>query len=96
MEAPKLPTIFKQNRANTFNFKPRYYDPSRERIEKLRQKYQRQQREGKNTEERHLELEAKLKQEWRSRRQTSVNSSNRTLLLIIAVLLILTYYIITY
>lgn len=97
MKAPKLPSIFKQSQAKGFEFKPRYYDERKERIENLRQKYALYEEAAKKRgEERSRILEDKLRSEWQGKRQASVNSSNRTLLAIIILLLFVTYYIITY
>lgn len=91
MEAPKLPSFIRQNKHKTFEFKPRYYSESKERIEELRKKYQRQN-EGKPKNGEHLRGE--LSTAWRDNRNTTVKSSNKTLLLIIVALCAITYHII--
>lgn len=97
MKPPKLPSIFKQHSAKGFEFKPRYYNERKERLENLRNKYALyEDARQKRGDERSQALEDKMHSEWTSRRQSSVNSSNRILLLIIVALLFLTYYIITY
>lgn len=95
MEAPKLPSFIRQNKHKTFEFKPRYYDESKERIAELRKKYHgdSEASEGKGRSD---FSRGELSQAWRDNRQTKVKSSNRTLLLIITGLLALTYYIIMY
>ena len=47
MRAPKLPSIFKSQRNKQFNLPSRYYDPRKERLEELQNKYD-QQGEGSN------------------------------------------------
>lgn len=96
MQAPKLPSIFKQLRASQFDFKPRYYNESKERIEKLRAKYERENKMTEEDKEALRKFDVDFSTNWRSNRQTSVNSSNRMLLLIIVALLFVTYYIISY
>ncbi len=96
MEAPKLPSIFKQHRAKHFSFKPRHYDERKERLEKLRAKYQKEASQSAEKKVKRAEIEDRFRSEWQSRRQSSVKSSNRVLLLIITGLLFLTYYIIMY
>lgn len=92
MEAPKLPSFIRQNKHKTFEFKPRYYSESKERIEELRKKYQRQNEGGKPKNGEHLRGE--LSNAWRDNRNTTVKSSNKTLLLIIVALCAITYHII--
>lgn len=94
MEAPRLPSFFKQNRAKAFDFKPRYYDESKERIEKLRAQYAAEKEFERKHNVNPRELEEQLRKEWRSKRNTSVRSSNRTLYLVIIGLLTLTYFLI--
>lgn len=99
MEAPRLPSIFKQNRAREFNYKPLYYDERKERIEEMRKKYQKSEDgsyvPGKIS-FRDVDKPGELKQSWQADRQKSVRSSNRNLILILVGLLLITYYIITY
>lgn len=91
MEAPKLPSFIRQNKHKTFEFKPRYYNERKERIEELRKKYGKADpKERKGGEH----LRGELSDRWRENRQTKVNSSNRTLLLIVVALLALTYLLI--
>lgn len=92
MEAPKLPSFFKQNRAKSFEFRPRYYDERKERIEKLRRQYSKKQEKPGLAKSQDMRKEA-LRLEWGQRRQTKVKSSNRSLLFIVAVLFLLTYLI---
>ncbi len=92
MEAPKLPSFIKQNKHKSFEFKPRYYDERKERIEELRKKYGKS--EAKDPKAEKERFRENLSSRWQDTRQTKVNSSNRTLLLIIVALLALTYYLI--
>lgn len=39
MRAPKLPSIFKAQRSKEFSIPSRYYDPRKERIEELENRY---------------------------------------------------------
>lgn len=92
MEAPKLPSFIRQNKHKSFEFKPRYYDERKERIEELRRKYGK--KDATNAKADRERLREDLSGKWHGSRQTKVNSSNRTLLLIIVALLALTYYLI--
>jgi len=91
MQAPKLPSFIKQNRHKNFEFKPRYYDERKERIQELRKKYG-QETGARPTGGEHLR--GKLSNHWQESRGAKVQKSNRTLILIIAILLFITYYII--
>lgn len=89
MQAPRLPSIFKQRNAKAFEYKPLYYDESKERIEELKKKYA--NKEMVAVEE---SIRQRMKTEWRDQRSKQVGKSNRTLLFIIAVLLFIVYWII--
>jgi len=95
MEAPKLPTIFKQNRARSFDFKPRYYDERKERIEKIKQKYNKTGQNDTSTKS-SIDFRSEMSSEWRNSRKGSVKNSNGRLLGIIVVLALITYLIIYY
>ena len=92
MQAPRLPSVFKQNRAKRFEFNPRFYDERKERIEELKKKYA---SEGKSTEGIRTIQRGSLKSDWRSgdTRAEKVGSSNRLLLIIVIALFALTYLI---
>lgn len=91
MEAPKLPSVFKAHRAKQFEFKPRYYDERKERLEELKKKY-----DGKEVRRTTLSFREKVDGKWRHERSRSVSKSNLRLLLIIAILTFITYKIIMY
>lgn len=91
MEAPKLPSIFKSHRAKQFEFKPRYYDARKERIEELKKKYA-----DKEIRRSTISFREKVEGKWRHERSRSVSKSNLRLLLIIAILTFITYKIIMY
>lgn len=91
MEAPKLPSFIRQNKHKTFEFKPRYYDESKERIEELRKKYHR--KEGEAAAVGGETMRAAMQHSWSGNRQGKVQSSNRRLLYIIVGLLAVTYYL---
>lgn len=91
MQAPRLPSIFKHRSAKAFDYKPLYYDERKERIEELKKKYA--DKEMVAVEE---SIRTRMQTEWRDQRSKQVGNSNRTLLLIIAVLLFVVYWIIKY
>ena len=92
MEAPKLPSFIRQNKHKNFEFKPRYYDERKERIDELRKKYG--AKKGDNSSLGGERLRDDLARKWRDNRQTKVKSSNRTLIYIVLSLLAITYYLI--
>jgi hypothetical protein len=90
MEAPKLPSFIRQNRYKNFEFKPRYYNESEERISKLKTRYESMTSSDKNASQ---ALRAELRERWGEDRQAKVKSSNRSLFLILIALCALVYFI---
>lgn len=89
MQAPKLPTIFKQQGSRGFEFKPRYYDERKERLEELKRQYS-----GDPAMRNPEILRDRLSAKWRAGRQGKVRSSNFRLFGIIAILTFVAYLII--
>ncbi len=91
MSAPKLPSYFKHSGPKSFDFKPRYYDARKERLEEMK----RNAESGKElfvTEN----FREKARDKWRTERSRSVNASNIRVFAIVAVLFLVAYLIITY
>lgn len=87
MEAPKLPSLFKQNSAKPFGFKPRYYDARKERLEDMRRKYQEDKASGNGLSSNMKgEFRARMHQEWSSHRSKSNFNANLRLILILGLL----------
>lgn len=91
MEAPKLPSFFKQNTHRGFEFKPRYYDERKERLEELKKKY-----EGNRVPVSSDKFREKINAKWRAERSRGRNASNLRLVVITGILFLLTYLIIMY
>lgn len=91
MEAPKLPTIFRQNRARGFDYKPMYYDEEKERREELKKKYA-----GEKTDPKEENFRSHFRSEMNRSRGKQVISSNSRLLFIIGILILLTYLILKF
>ena len=96
MEAPKLPSIFglRSKKPNQFNFEPRYYD---ERKEKMKQRYDRINREMDNTnlDKTHPEdFKSTLRDNWGNgySRNRAGNQLNKRVVIYIVVLFALAYY----
>lgn len=94
MEAPKLPSIFKQNQPRAFGYRPRYYDARKERLEEMKKKYSSteadEQAEGREA------LRVKLREEWRGHRAKASSASNVRLIVILGFLFLIAYYLLTY
>lgn len=88
MEAPRIPSMFKNRGARAFEYKPVYYDAQKERIEQIKEKYA--SKKSRDAEE---SIREKMRTEWRNKRQKSVGRSNFMLLAIIAGLFYLVYMI---
>lgn len=93
MEAPRLPSIFKHRGAKKFDFKPRFYDERKERINELKKKYQSKDLDSRTYLE--ADLRERISSEWRNERQKSTSSSNFRLVAIIAILFFIAYLIIS-
>lgn len=91
MEAPKLPSFFKQNQHRRFEYAPRYYDERKERIEEMRKKYDENAESGNYSSH---SLRLRINSEWRrsSNKKTSRGTSFR-LIIIAAGLFLLSYLI---
>jgi hypothetical protein len=89
MLLPKLPTVFKQNRTRGFDYQPMYYDQRKEELENLKKKY-----EGEPVRLSKESFRANMRGDWKGGRGKQVGSSNSRLLVIIAILSLITYYII--
>lgn len=81
MIAPKLPSFFKSHRAKQFEFKPRFYDARKERIEELRKKYAKSDESNASRQD--------FRREWERHKPVRGNSSSSFRLLLIIVVLTL-------
>ncbi len=88
MEAPRLPSIFRQNHAKQFEFRPRYYDARKERLEKMKMKYA--GGEGPMNAE---NFRTNLGSKWRESRKRGSAGSNVRLVVIMGILFLITYLI---
>lgn len=88
MSAPKLPSFFKNKGPKSFDFKPRYYDARKERLEEMKR--------NANTEKPVFVTEnfrKKARDKWRSERNRSVKNSNFRVVAIVAILFLIAYII---
>jgi len=77
---------FKQRAHYVFNYKPRYYDERKERLENLKKHYENKEAILKNSPQLRLSKD-QLKSEWkRNKKVASGNGVNRRLAIIIAIL----------
>tara|TARA_R110000850_G_scaffold37260_4_gene98119 strand:- start:719 stop:1042 length:324 start_codon:yes stop_codon:yes gene_type:complete len=91
MSAPRFPSFFKNKGPKSFEFKPRYYDARKERLEEMKR--------NANTEKPVFVSEnfrEKARDKWRSERSRSVNASNIRVFAIVVILFFIAYLIITY
>lgn len=86
MPAPKIPSLFKINRHKRFEFKARYYNERQERLEERRESIRKE-----------LKMEDKgqsIDPGFLQNKRAEVNrQSNRRLLLIMCVLVLIIYFI---
>ena len=92
MRAPKLPSILKHNyKFKHFEFKPRYYDEEKERLERRKRSIQsevdREQRAKDDPSlERHARMRINMEDTWRNRRSRETRNSNIRVAIIVAIL----------
>lgn len=89
MILPKLPSVFRSSRARGFDYQPVYYSEQKERLEKIKKRYdgepQKVTKEG---------FRDNMRADWQKSRGKQVGSSNYRLFIIIGILSMLTYLII--
>ena len=92
MKAPKFPSILRHNyRFKRFEFKPRYYDEEKERLERRKRSIQsevdREQRQKDDPSlERHARMRISMEDTWRNRRSRETRKSNIRVAIIVAIL----------
>ncbi len=88
-----LGTPFKQRAHYVFNYKPRYYNKRKERLENLKKKYDSE--DSQTSKDYHITLtKNNLKKDWqKSKSSGSDTSTNKRLALIIALLVGFVAYI---
>jgi tetrahydromethanopterin S-methyltransferase subunit G len=79
-------SFFKNRPAKPFDYKPVYYDESKERIEDIKKKYA-----SNKAIEAEASIRERMQNEWRGKRQKSVGRSNTRLFAIIVGLFFLVY-----
>jgi hypothetical protein len=87
MEAPKLPSFFKQNQHRRFEYSPRFYDERKERIEEMRKKYGGEESAEKFSS---TNFRMRMNSEWRNSgsRKGSRGTSLRLVVIVLALFLI--------
>lgn len=97
MKAPKLPSILRHNyRFKRFDFKPRYYDEEKERLERRKRSIESEvEREQRQKDDQSLERQARMRinmeDTWRNRRSNETRKSNIRIVIIIAILVAVLY-----
>ena len=89
MSAPRLPSFIRLNKHRRFSITPRYYDERKERIEKIKKKYQ-------GEEESSAELRDRLKESWGNRKRTTSSQYPFGRLVLIMVFLFLIAYLLLF
>jgi len=79
--------IFKQRSHYVFNYKPRYYDPRKERIEALKKKYD----DEKQNAESINKTPVNFREAWKNNKKKSNNNATLRVALIITILVFLVY-----
>ena len=98
MKAPRLPSLFKTGRYSEprrFEYKPRFYDKRKEELEKRRKDIEREVAREKRLSETHKEeFRERITETWSRRRiRRQQANSNIRLVVILAALALLAYYL---
>jgi len=81
----RLPSLFKTQKPKAYNYKPRYYDERKERLEALRKS-----KESRSDEEYVKGYRPKgFKDNWKAARKSSDNKNSRLRFIVILILLLL-------
>lgn len=81
----RLPTLFKQRAPKAYNYKPRYYDERKERLEALKKS-----KEHRSNEEYFEGYRRKsYRDDWKSARNTKSDKNSRLRFIVILILLFL-------
>lgn len=90
-----LGSPFKQRSHYVFNYKPRYYDERKERLENLKEKYRSDKEDKKSNKDYHITLtKNNLKNDWAKSKSSTVDAkANKRLAIIIAILVGICAYI---
>ncbi|MBW7867242.1 MAG: hypothetical protein H3C31_02830 [Brumimicrobium sp.] len=86
--------FMKVNKNKRFEYTPRYYDERKERIEHLKKLYD---EDSSDTQVKRDELRSQMQQAWRGKTyEKQKNAANIRLIVILAVILVIVYYIFGY
>ncbi|HLV62013.1 hypothetical protein [Galbibacter sp.] len=81
----RLPSLFKTQKPKAFNYKPRYYDERKERLEALKNR-----KESRSDEEYFQGYRPKgFKDNWKATRKSSADKNSRLRFIVILILLLL-------
>jgi len=79
--------FFKQPSHYVFNYKPRFYDPRKERIEALKKKYSTENKKDKSVNR----APVNFREEWRKNKKKANNKATLRLAIIITILVFIVY-----
>lgn len=90
----RLPSLFKTHKPKSFEFKPRYYNETRERLDAQKQRVLREMEyEQKLENDPELKLREKMQEKWGvNSRKEAIQKSNRRVMMIAGMLAVLAYY----
>jgi hypothetical protein len=97
MNFKKIPSIIRHNyRFKRFEYKPRYYDEEKEKLERRKRMIRAEVEHENNLKddaylERHARMQINMEDTWRNRRSTETRKSNIRIVIIIAILVAILY-----
>lgn len=90
MKAPRLPSMIRQQyRFKSFDFKPRYYDEEKEKLDRrkrlIKSEVKREESDDQ-TVERHARMRINIEDNWANRRSRETRKSNIRIAIILAII----------
>ncbi|HCQ30637.1 MAG TPA: hypothetical protein DIU39_10145 [Flavobacteriales bacterium] len=91
MKAPKLPTFIKQKKPNKFEFRPRYYDAKKEKMQERRERISAELglQEGKRLSENKELYRQRLRESWQRSNQRAKQTHQSSIRIIVILFMLL-------
>lgn len=84
----KLRVLFKQERNKSFNYKPRYYDERKEKLDAIKKKYEPEEGDNFKTRKR-----TSFRDDWKTQRKALNDGNSRVRFLVILAFLLMFAFI---
>jgi hypothetical protein len=91
MKPPKLPTFIKQKKPNRFEFRPRYYDAKKEKMQERRERIAAELglQDGKRLSENEVYFRQRLRESWQRSNQRAKQTHQSSIRIIVILFMLL-------